>query len=84
MSGAAALRSLWHFTERYDVKISLARVHQHAREILEADGIIDDLGEEVNATAEIIAPAPNPARMLTIRVGIFTQQTISPASTSDA
>ena len=46
VSGAAALRSLWHFTERYDVKISLARVHQHAMEILEADGIIDDLGED--------------------------------------
>ena len=45
VSGAVALRSLWHFTERYDVKISLARVHQHARETLDANGIIDDLGE---------------------------------------
>lgn len=60
VSGAAALRSLWHFTERYDVKISLARVHQHAREILEADGIIDDLGEEVQCDRRNHRPGAEP------------------------
>jgi high affinity sulfate transporter 1 len=46
VSGAAALRSLLHFTERYAVKISLARVHQHARETLDADGVLAELGED--------------------------------------
>ena len=35
-------------------------------------------GRRPNATAEIIAPAPNPARMPAIRVGTFVQQTTSP------
>ena len=46
VSGAAALRSVKRFADRYDVKISLARVHAHARETLAADGILAELGEE--------------------------------------
>lgn len=44
-SGTSALRSLMHFAGRYGVKISLARLHSDPREVMAADGVIDELGE---------------------------------------
>jgi SulP family sulfate permease len=46
VSGAAALRALKKYADRYDVEISLARVHAHTRETLAADGVLAEIGED--------------------------------------
>jgi sulfate permease, SulP family len=45
-SGAAAIRSLKRFCDRYDVTISVARMHAEARKLLEQDGVLEELGED--------------------------------------
>jgi sulfate permease, SulP family len=62
-SGAAAIRGLKHFCERYDVTISIARLHAAARKPLAEDGVLEELGEEHifdnvhDAVAECTKPA---------------------------
>lgn len=46
VSGAAALRSLVHYASRYNVEVYIARLHQHARETLDADGVLGEIGED--------------------------------------
>jgi MFS superfamily sulfate permease-like transporter len=45
-SGASALRDLKNYADRYDVDISIARLHSAAREVLERDGVLGELGED--------------------------------------
>jgi SulP family sulfate permease len=45
VSGAAALHDLKRFADRYDVTVSIARLHAHARKTLAADGVLAELGE---------------------------------------
>jgi len=45
-SGAAAIRSLKRFCDRYDVTISIARLHSVARETLAQDGVLAEIGED--------------------------------------
>jgi len=45
-SGAAAIRSLKRFCNRYDVTISIARLHSVARETLTQDGVLEEIGED--------------------------------------
>jgi high affinity sulfate transporter 1 len=45
-SGASALRDLKRYADRYDVEISIARLHSTARKVLEQDGVLDELGQD--------------------------------------
>jgi sulfate permease, SulP family len=45
-SGAAAIRSLRRYCDRYHVEISIARLHSEARQTLTQDGILSELGED--------------------------------------
>lgn len=45
-SGAAALHALKKYADRYDVEISLARVHSQTRETLAAHGVLAEIGED--------------------------------------
>ena len=45
-TGAAAVSDLFEYARRYGVELSLARLHNEAREVLELAGTIDELGEE--------------------------------------
>jgi sulfate permease, SulP family len=44
-TGAAAVTSLLHYARRFTVDVALARVHADARQILESEGLIKELGE---------------------------------------
>ena len=46
VSGATALRALKKYADRYDVEISLVRVHAQTRETLAADGVLAEIGED--------------------------------------
>ena len=46
VSGAGALHSLKEYADRYDVAISLARLHSQARETFAADGVLAEIGED--------------------------------------
>jgi len=45
-TGAAAVTSLLHYARRFNVDLALSRVHSDARQILEAEGLIKELGED--------------------------------------
>jgi MFS superfamily sulfate permease-like transporter len=62
-SGASALRDLKNYAERYDVDLSIARLHSAAREVLERDGVLGELGEDhvydsVHAAVAACTPPP--------------------------
>ena len=44
-SGAAAVKSLFHYAERYDVELVLARVHAGTHALLRLAGAVDEIGE---------------------------------------
>ncbi len=44
-TGASAIKDFFHYAQRYDVELSLARVHSGAHKLLELTGVIDELGE---------------------------------------
>jgi len=69
-SGAAAIRNLKRFCDRYDVTISIARLHSVARRTLMQDGVLEEIGEEhifdsvhaavaacSGSAAKVVAPA---------------------------
>jgi SulP family sulfate permease len=45
-TGAAAVKSLFHYTQRYGVELALARVHSRALSLLQLAGVIDEIGED--------------------------------------
>lgn len=45
-TGAAAITDLLAYVQRYDVELSLARVHSVSHQILQATGVLDEIGEE--------------------------------------
>ena len=46
VSGASALHGLKAFTDRYGVRIALARLHTHARQALTDDGVLAEIGAD--------------------------------------
>ena len=45
-TGAAAVTDLFAYAQRYDVEISLARVHSATHKLLELAGVLDEIGEQ--------------------------------------
>jgi sulfate permease, SulP family len=45
-TGAAAVTSLLNYARRFNVDVALSRVHSDARQILESEGLIKELGED--------------------------------------
>jgi len=45
-TGADALSEFFHYVQRYDIELSLARLHSSTRKLLQMAGIIDRLGED--------------------------------------
>jgi high affinity sulfate transporter 1 len=45
-TGAAAVSDLFAYLQRYDVELSLARVHSITEKLLEVTGILDEIGED--------------------------------------
>jgi sulfate permease, SulP family len=45
-TGAAAVIDLLHYAQRFGIDLALARVHRDARKILEAAGVIKEVGED--------------------------------------
>jgi high affinity sulfate transporter 1 len=44
-TGAAAIRSLFEYAQRYGVDLALARVHSGTHELLQLSGVTDEIGE---------------------------------------
>jgi SulP family sulfate permease len=44
-TGAAAIKSLFEYAQRYDVNLALARVHSATHELLRLTGVVDEIGE---------------------------------------
>ena len=44
-TGAAAITGLFEYARRYDVDLSLARVHSGTHELLKLSGVVDEIGE---------------------------------------
>ena len=46
MPPSISTHSLHNYAKRYDVDISLARLHSQTRETLAADGVLKEIGED--------------------------------------
>ncbi len=44
-TGASAIKDFFNYAQRYEVELSLARVHSGAHKLLELTGVIDEIGE---------------------------------------
>ena len=45
-TGAATVTDLFAYAQRYDVELSLARVHSATHKLLELGGVLDEIGEQ--------------------------------------